>query len=746
MTTTKSFSEKSRFFSLYQTALKHQLPMFVVFFILFFLSLVLPLVLVLLNDPHYFSPNEYYSLTDQSRQYGIYMAQEMSLVTGIFVGLMALITALESSAYLHQKRMVDLYHALPVTRVQLFSAKLLSSLTTIFAPLLINYLLATLVYGIFLLLGMPLFETSSPLFHLLYSLQDLTGLLLYALVIYLFVTFVSYHVGTWFDAFAISVVLGFAPMLVYAIPMMIWDQLTYGARFRADIYIVLLSPFTFLYYKFDNLSSLKNPFFYETLPLALLYLGALVAIALLLFLCVRSYNKRRSEKAEQTDPSGIFQIAVKIFATFCGAALFFVLFAETGLIGQLFGVVIGGVLIGTIAELILSRGLRGYKKNMKWLVGTGVAFAAFLLVLSFDLTGYEARVPTPESVTSVQTNYHGRARTLYQDFYNNGYIGMDYNFYTLTDPESIATVTNAHHLLVDNRPSHNYYSGEDYLYDSISLEYKLKTGAKQKRYYDNVSRSSVLELMNLESQDDFIAASHPLFYWQNGQLSNSGMTLSQITLYNNLCTEGRRINLNPADVDLLIESIKADLLAESLEGILHPTAPALGYITLQFSEREEVYYKNTPVLNVIVTEEYRNTIAFLQSKGHYDKMVSVPAATVESVYFLDSNYPTYEGGRVGAILPSNIESNLNSVVYNYKQDATKEYYGEIFGVCSDPAEIAAVEKASRNQMAVPGNTYREKVYYAVFSSDTEIIGARLIAYNDLPESIQMAVMERRDYR
>ena len=753
MTTTKSFSEKSRFFSLYRTALKHQFPMLVVFFILFFLTLILPLILVPINDPSYFARREFYDSFTSPMQYGIYLASEMSVFIAGLVGVMALITALEAGSYIQQKRMVDLYHALPVTRTQLFTSKLLASMTTIFLPLLANYLFATLLYGLYWMMGMPLFDIAGPLFHLLFTVQDLAGLGIYALVVYLFVTFICYHVGTVFDVFAISGVLGVAGMVVYVIPPMIWENTLYGASFTPSIAMLLLSPFTFLFFKFDELSSMGNLFYFETVPLLLLYAGGLLVAGLLFFFCIRAYNRRKSEKAEQPQPSGVFQILVKIFAAFCGSALFYAFFMETGVVAQAIAVVIGGVLIGTIAELILSRGLRAYGKNLKWLAGTGVAFSLFLITINMDLTGFETRVPEPVKVAGVQLDYRGRGKTLYPDFLYQNFSELKHGNYVLTDPDSVAVITNAHRTLLENRAPERYYGDDvNYIYEQLFLTYNLKSGGSMTRYYSgSLPRLVNTALMELEDNDDFIAATHPLFYWKDGQLANSRMAVSQLTLSNNMASDGRRVSLSPANIDLLIEAIKADLLAETLEGMANPNAPALGYITMRFAEPHEYdqgYYGYTPVVYVVVTGEYQNTIALLKSLGHYDKMVTADEKSVERVYITNPQYDVSSGSRIAALTPgSNLEDGVYREVYNYKTnlEATDgrdgKVYTAIYASLSDPADVALVLKNTRNQMAVSGGSYQENIYCAVFESADGIVGARLIRYQDLPMIAQLSIAE-----
>jgi ABC-2 type transport system permease protein len=695
------------------------MPLMVAITIVFFLCITLPLLVMVIGDNF----TDYYGRAVMDS--GVYMDDDQGIVIAILVPFIAVILALIANSYMHSKRMVDVYHSIPVTRPQMLTANFAASMTTLLVPFL-GVVVVTFFLQLLFLSGTSSFTLDGSYFW--YIIQDILGVILSAVICYLFVTFVSVNVGTVFDTFAIAAVLGFSLIFVFNVSGLVWADLTYGADFQPGEYSLLLSPFTFVLYKFI----LNRTFYNGTGPdfpvggTLLLYLICLVLAIVLFFAATACYRRRKSETAEKPQANGIFQTIVKMVAAFAGAAFLFLLFTDLPLAACVIAVIFGAVLIGIIAELILSRGIHHLRRNLKWLVGTGVVCAVAILLVNFDAFGYVSKVPAPDTVESVSVNYRGRFDHLTQ--------GVPYgNASVLTQPDSIAIVTEAHKLAVD-RYAENGEDDSHINWTNLQVEYTLKNGSTLSRYYNWMDLDASYLLANLEDQDDFISELSPLF-WETIDGQPPATMVESFVLSDSFRSNSSRLILGLEDTGRLLEAIKADMKNESLEEILHPTKQALGYITVDF-RREYDYdeygqvYSATITNYVVVTPEYTQTIALLKEFGAYEKMTQMPTEP-DRVYITPTNMYL---DRVYPLTPGGSNDYLYQDVYAYMKDSYGDYGGLVY--TEDKAQVKQILAASRNQMLVRSGAENESTYYAVFCSGETVIGHLLLRKADLPPDLQ----------
>lgn len=738
MTTTTSSSKNTRFLSVYRAAVKGQLAFAIVAAILY--ALLIPLIYFV--SMHYQS-HTIQGLTDHVEIAAYYASQNM-LCSGIYLAeaqsgfvmasiiFLSFVLALVQNAYLHSKKNTDFYHSLPVRRTCLLGANFLATMTTVLVPFFAVYLLTMLMQLIQYGRYMPSFTQ-----YFAFIGVDLLCCVLAAAVIYLFVTFIAVNVGTVFDAFAISGVVGILPLSIYLIGYAVWESMVYGSSLSID-YALLLSPFTFAFQRFVNHPYPTQGIQTTGYALTTLHMGVWLVIgAVLFFAAAACYKRRKSEIAEQTQPSGVLQIVVKCFGAFCGGALFFAIFAGGGIVAWILSILAGSVLIGIIAELILSRGFRSLRKNIKWLLLAGVLCIVMVIGAHVDLTGYAARVPAPESVQSVDISYRGRLSQLSPDTQSWWYGSYSYSPpethpTTLTDPESIAILTQAHRQAVENQPPKNYEDYEqmtaDYPYIWMELTYRLKNGQTMQRSYYRMAEEATLTLTNLENKRDFITSGHALF--RLGE--PDGGRVRGVQMYNALGRQTAAPSLSAVDNDRLIDAIRQDLLAEPLEEILDPSAPALGYLMLSYdygkNDAEANFYGEsggTSICYILVGESYTNTIAVLGELNLLQNFES--AAEVDGIAL----EPMSNTGVSYVLLPD------GSYDYSYTDSSALENY-QI--TSQNAAEITAVRAAGRNQMLgrhvdQTDTAYTDVVVVNYFSSGVNV-GRQLVRLSALPEDLR----------
>lgn len=729
MTTTKSFSERSRFWAIYRSALKRQIPFAIITGILF--CVLIPLIYWVNFRSHieagytvYEEIVRYYTVREAFR-YGIYMADGHSAVILFLLILLTIIIALVQNAYMHSKKTVDLYHSLPIRRPSLMGAGMLSSLTAILAPFFVVYLITFLTqvvpYGRYI---------SSMSAYFGYMGSDWIHILLAVAVTYLFTTFVAVNVGTVFDNLVLTFVLGFTPLGVYAVCIAVWGALTYGADPGFEI-ALLLSPFTFAFQRY--LGSEPG----TGIP-APAYLIIWLAIGCVLFFAaVACYNRRKSELAEMPQPAGVFQTIAKCLVAFCGGALFLAIFFNFGPAGWIVAILAGSLVIGLIAELILSRGVRSVKKNLKWLLGAGVLCCLVALVSHYDLLGYTARVPEPDAVESVALSYRGRFEQLSDtdlfQLYKEGYPG--YGTVRLTRPESIAVVTGTHRAAVENRPPHpgRYgYEGDEYTYEWLALDYKLKNGKTMKRVLNLIDADAYLQLVNLEDQEDFIRENHTLFY-EAPEGEADAYTVQNLTLYGAYGQDGTPYRLPDGDTERLLNAMRQDMLSEPLEEIKDPSAPAAGYVQINYryrDERDPNSGYSFGASTVVVGAHYANTIAALRDLGLLEEMAA--GQDIDAIRFFPS---TSRYGRTNRVLPLPPGA-------AYGPDMQYEYDSEFYVETSNPSVIRTLLGKGRNQMLSKGNSPSEyDVILMAYYKENAYVGAQLVHYNELPDDVKEQLLQ-----
>jgi hypothetical protein len=482
----------------------------------------------------------------------------------------------------------------------------------------------------------------------------------------------------------------------------------------------------------------------------LLFLACMLALAAVIyFLSLWSYKRRKSEIAEQAMGGGAFQTVVKIFVSFAGAALLYAIFADAGIVWQGIAVFFGALLIGSIAELVFSRGIRFFLKNIKWLAGTGAVCCILMVAAHLDFIGYTTRVPSLQSIESVSINYTGRFTDLVSNswYYRNGDDAI------LTSPDSIDIVTQMHKLAVENQPGDRYYNPE-HPYGNIRIKYKLKSGMTMERYYNQLYHEALTTLADLEDKDDYITLNSPAFYMDHADSPQTEL-IRRVTISSSLRDTNHDVRLGAQETQRLLEAVRADMLAESLSEIKAPTQPALGYLQFEYYSNEDYdpeyyyYYKDTALINtVIVTHEYAHTIAALRELGLYDKFA--PTEEADSVYILQSDY--YDMPRVRALGSQSYDDHFFQSVYSYMASDSTDDGSSVLAASEDAATVREIESAAANQllMADPSrynsssdpDAYIETMTYnVVFCRDGKALGLKMIRFDQLPQNLRQQVVD-----
>lgn len=410
--------------------------------------------------------------------------------------LMALISSVLLYSYMHQKRSVDLFHALPVGRNALMTSSLLNGLTMLAIPLILNFTLTGAVAAYYKL----------DMARMLPFLAQSFGWILFlSAAAFLFCTVMAVCSGTTFDMVISTVVVNITyPLLIILgnvtaammIPGMTSDQI-----FENKTFITALSPFSAAYFpiirnSIEDTTFLNNSF----LIWWIVFFIAASVIALIL------YRHRQSECAESNYAFPIPKIVIRFVATGASGLAFGLIFLSflSTTSGFFVGLIAGSLAAHVVAEAVYGRGFKGLKRSFAYYGIFLIAFTAFYGICATGALGYDTRLPKAEEVSSVEGNldvYSYYNHSGFSVFNENNRNQVAYIAKELKDPATIQKVLELHKELIDLNRTHAYpyQVSENNTSQEIRLTYYLKNGTTMHRYYSK----DILNKQSAEVQEAF---------------------------------------------------------------------------------------------------------------------------------------------------------------------------------------------------------------------------------------------------
>ena len=606
-------SSPDRFGSLLRGLLKKNIPNMVYLALIGFIGIPLPYLLAMFRR---------WEEKGQWVYENISTADRGGLYVGIAVGTVCLlwlagsfILALSGVGYMHNRRAVDLYHSLPVTRGQLLLGHVLANFLTVALPMTANTLLTAALAGI--RHGMT---PDRAVFHLGAIALDLLGWYVTAFAIIVMVYLAATQVGSTFDTFLFSgVFLAALPVLCLTHTVMCQSYLAgWNYDMKWQIFCVLTPVLTMI-----GSYTTYGEWLYAAMAIWL------AAGVLLLWAAVRLYTRRPSERAESRCREGLAAGVFRFIATFVGGLGF----------GTLFGMISGADSRGTLllwiavfalavyffVELILGRGFKGMKRGS---IMMGAAMAAVTVLYAGILftggLGFEKRVPAAERLASVTLDYRGRYNNVYlnEAERQHSYEGENHAIYysydsigdvTLRGPEALKAATALHRLLTES--DQNGVSGENHM-GRIELEYTFNDGRVMKRVYHAYGGDALLAAYAaLEDTPEFQSRTNPLYYWVAEESPYREIDLCDATGFH-------KTALTETDYDTaaLVAALRLDMLAEKAMDYYDQERRTVCYLYLE-SELDEKY-SHQPAekdfyssFTVPVGESYTHTLELLREWG-----------------------------------------------------------------------------------------------------------------------------------
>ena len=376
-------------------------------------------------------------------------------------------------SYLDNRRALDVFHALPVTRGKLFWGNMLATLFLLFAPFVVCVLPVAAAVDLSPLWLNPVDPAVD------FSMLRVSGFIVgAALMMCGLMVLLMICCSTVVESFGYFCILMVGYVMVVYMGFNLVGQYTFGfSSFWVEYFLLRFSPVAIL----TSTSGIASPNFW----IPSLQMGLLGAV--LIVLGWRRYVRRKSEQAGGYIWAPVYYVAAVMGALAAGLYIRGVLGSGNDGIDVVAGAVTA-VLVFIVLDTIRHR---GFKQIVRSAVtsAAGVAGVAVLAVV-INLTGtfgYEGWVPDVDDVLAVKVQSASPANLS--------------SAFPLTDTESIQTVIDFHKSVVGNQEPleagsaetlveydpYGFTSAEtiDQSYGSVylTITYEMKNGSEKTREY-----------------------------------------------------------------------------------------------------------------------------------------------------------------------------------------------------------------------------------------------------------------------
>lgn len=323
----------------------------------------------------------------------------------LFAILLSLGLCIFSYRYLFSKRMLDMYHSMPITRTRLFVTKYLHGFLVWFLPFFIGSLTVILIA----VLRLSFYAGIRYIPMLLMGWAGSTLLLLLCFfVFYHLFQVAAYLSGNVLNLITNAVIMGISVICIYALLLCFMEECfdTFCHSPSPALFDVLfglsplLSPF-YIYFFVDSTGVgsfiTKHPTFWIVCLLL-----TLASLLLAMYLC----KKRPSEQAERGTNYSLYKTPARILATFIASlavAFFFrqLVSSEYRILWGVFGCILGGFLCFGTVNSIYQTTIKGFFKGLPQMLAVITVSILCFLSFHFDWYGYDTYLPDKEDIAGM---------------------------------------------------------------------------------------------------------------------------------------------------------------------------------------------------------------------------------------------------------------------------------------------------------------------------------------------------------
>lgn len=556
-------------------------------------------------------------------------------------------------SYLNSSKAAATMHGLPIKRSTFFLTHLLSGLTLFTLPVIVNSAILLIYHAA---------STAAVTFRLLHLLMFTVMCLVYSLIAFSGTAAVTMLTGNNVAALVLTGVIAAVPAVTEEFVYYFLNQQLYGYCGNASMNIsdfLYVPPRTFW----------SGPW---NIVKYLVFSVLLLAAAMWLYRIRKIENNNEVLAFPKLRPVFVYCAALYI------GGFGYIYLGEMWSLTNIFLFIPLGVVGIVAAEMLMKKSLR-VKSAIKPAVIFCAAICLVWLGFKVDISGFEKRVPSVNSVKSVElTNNAISTNSARRYFSSDGdELTFNGNSYAavLTDEDDIKNMIELHKDLTKHRD----YEADDY----FQITYNLANGKKMTRaYHVNMTEQKALLEPIIESE--------PVRKAYLPILKDIKRNIISVEI-NDVRAKDAMI-FYPADTDTInkiIGALKMDAQNSTYDSYAR-RANELTEIKIQFERPDAVYTKSgkpvpadkVPLIveNYQVHKDYKNTSALLTELGFFDTLST--AEDVECIWLDFYKYDAsaeseYDGGTKNIEEPEQIAEIFNSLNTLYSGRIGNNYDAEM---------------------------------------------------------------------
>ena len=559
MTQTTLYSDKKLFVSFYKNTLSRLKGVALLYGILMFITYPMFYIIAVGDAMERMAMGRNY--------YGFEGYGDMYTTAAIFffAVIVAAVVTLGATAnnFMHGKRSVDVFHALPVRRPVMLLANFAAVMTLMFVTEAVCYLTVAVVSSF--TIPIPFAVIAGEFVRVFV----LTGAIA---AIY---TFCAVCCNTVLDSAIFTFAFNFIVPGYTVLFISLMHEYVEGFASGSEITLacIKLSPVCMLY----------QCFVWEELPYTLMTNLIYIAFtALVLFVSSVLYVKRKSEKAQSNNINGFAYRFIFLAASVGGGAFF------GYAIGEGFGWVTDGIaiillscvfsaVIYLIFSTVTSRRVNPGKKGLLWLLVGAVLTAGIFGSMMTGFFGFETYLPHPDDIERVQIFYGGEYENITRyEKQSDGkykYVYGANGGVVFEDPQEIDIIRNMHRIIVENLGDKD--SNSSNTYHGFEVTYTLKNGRTVMRNYYRVPTEVIRDYMIVEDMDTFKRQMAPV-------LISPASDLSHFVIKDGFGQNQQRLDLTESEKELLYNAIAQDTLNRTSQMKKQHNEMSLARIALRY--------------------------------------------------------------------------------------------------------------------------------------------------------------------
>ena len=573
--------------------------------------ILLPIVLLLSIDGMMDSVRDGYTEFSYVQEYYMDAVRMGNGVGGVLAFGAAVLAGISGYSYLHSKVKVDFFHSLPISRKKYFFVQYVSGVIIFVVPFIVSMLLCLLVGAVNGLLtgGVVLMAVRMTSFRILEYLAGYGTAIL----------------ATVMTGKTLTAILGTAVFTVY-IPavLLVWAGMksvffkTYISNTAAEKIFMLFSP-SFSGYYIEELMKAKEKWLVIGVGIQIFWIVLMTGIALWLY-CVR-----KTEAADHSmafpKSEGVIKVLLVVPMSLVAGLASRMIGVDGGMHWFFFGTVCASVILSSVIEFIYHLNMRELFKNKVSLMLSVALSLGAALVFRYDIMGYDTYLPAREDVAQMAF-YDER---LNGNFYYRPFVeGYDlYSVNAALDSTLLDNFAPVYELA--RKGAREEITGEC---RSISVEYKLRNGKRERRNYIVAEKDIQETIKALFETPEFAEKIYPVF-WRDANLEGD---INISSLFGNV-----ELKLSEKECQEFLDIYREELRHISYEDYQNHVIGTIGFSVVIEEERGRYGFSTTSFREegYPICSSFQQTIAFLREKAGIDLEHRLTEKDVERIVLTD---------------------------------------------------------------------------------------------------------------